>query len=73
LAAMKTPLTGTVYLIACTRCGAEFCGTVTRRGRRRRFCSPKCRQAAERKWKSKHNLKRRTAKRGPLLPLGLEE
>jgi endogenous inhibitor of DNA gyrase (YacG/DUF329 family) len=70
---MTGPLTGQVYQINCTECGTTFSGTITRRGRRQRFCSEKCRHAATLKWKSKHNLKRRDAARGPMLPFGDED
>jgi endogenous inhibitor of DNA gyrase (YacG/DUF329 family) len=67
-AIMAEPLTGQVYRVDCLTCGTHFAGTITRRGRRRRFCSERCRAEMVVKWKAQHRLKRRIEQRGPLLP-----
>jgi endogenous inhibitor of DNA gyrase (YacG/DUF329 family) len=60
---------GRSYSVACSICGEPVIGVVTRRGRRRRFCSAACRAKAVLQWKSRNRLKNRDETAGPLLPL----
>jgi endogenous inhibitor of DNA gyrase (YacG/DUF329 family) len=69
---MTEPLAGQSYQVKCLTCGIEFAGTITRRGRRRRFCSEACRTRRTIVWNSRHRLKLRTSARGPMLPLGID-
>ncbi len=47
----------TRYTVACSVCGEPVIGVVTRRGRRRRFCSEACRAKAVLQWKSRNRIK----------------